>query len=104
MKFSIGVSDDYASVRVDDITFYYGYEYPSIVGTPAENEDGTENEEYYGDGFAVIKEGEHEPLFNISTEELLRGNKKLWGQFEGLEVGEWLIGLIPLYYEHWSKQ
>jgi hypothetical protein len=102
MKFSIGVNDDYSSVRVGELTFYYGYEYPSIIGVEEENPDGSENEDFFGDGFVVIKEGQHEPLFNISTEELEK-DKKLWKEFERLEIPEMLKGLIPLYYEKWRE-
>ena len=37
MKFEVGISDDYSCVTAGDLTFYYGYEFPSIIGVPEEN-------------------------------------------------------------------
>lgn len=58
----LGNNDDYACVLGGALEFYYGYEYPSIIG-----EDDEENEDW---GFAVTNTVTNIVIFKRTQDEL----------------------------------
>jgi hypothetical protein len=90
-KVSLGVSDDYASLRTGDLRFYYGYE-ELMPENPTEEEIEAEKIEWA----FVVKRG-RETLVRWSRTEVVKRTEKgsrddLWGTDTILlaGIGAWL--------------